>query len=118
MEEGVIDFRFASIILDKVSREIERIMGKGTVKELFNQLNETAPKFFKNIILRGGTMKAQLGITIPSKQHLIKTLESFQNNFSAFEVKSPTLEEIEKLCRIEVAQDPSLKLNYEKIFSK
>jgi|OSPMetMinimDraft_2_1075162.scaffolds.fasta_scaffold01195_4 Predicted exonuclease of the beta-lactamase fold involved in RNA processing len=117
-EEGVIDFRFASIILDKVSREIERIMGKGTVKELFNQLNETAPKFFKNIILRGGTMKAQLGITIPSKQHLIKTLESFQNNFSAFEVKSPTLEEIEKLCRIEVAQDPSLKLNYEKIFSK
>jgi len=117
-DEGWIDFRFVSLILEKVNTIIEEIMGKGITKELFKQLNDTAAKFFKNIILRGGTMKAQLGINIPSKEQLIKTLESFEKNFSVFDVKSPTLDEIEKLCRTEAIQDPSLKINYEKIFGK
>ncbi len=111
-----IDFKFVADVLEVLGESIAEVMGKSAVAKLFQQLNETAPKFFKNLILRGGTMKANLGIEIISMENLKEILENFNANFSRFGVKMPEISEIKKLCEQEILQDKSLKANYERVF--
>ena len=85
---------------------------------LFNQLNETLPKFFKNLVLKGGTMKAQLNIEISSLPKLKETLKSFEENFSIFNIKAPTIEEIKETCEEEIKANPNLKSIYERVFKE
>ncbi len=111
-----IDFKFVADILEVLSELITEVMGKSAVNKLFQQLNETAPKFFKNLILRGGTMKAHLGIEIISMENLKEILENFNTNFSRFGVNAPDISKIKKLCEQEIASDKNLKANYERVF--
>jgi Cft2 family RNA processing exonuclease len=117
-KDNAVDFTYPAFILENLGNILEKIHGKNTVRMLFNQLNETLPKFFKNLILKGGTMKAQLNIEISSLPKLKETLKSFEENFSRFNIKAPSIEEIKKLCEEEVKVNPNLKSIYERVFKE
>jgi len=111
-----IDFKFVSDLMEIISEIISEILGKSASNKLFNQLNETSPKFFKNLVLKGGTMKANLGIEIISLENLKEILNDFERNFSRFGVKAPSISEIRKLCEQELIIDNSLRNNYLRVF--
>lgn len=110
-------FDFSAEVLDKLSQIISQVLGKSAVEKLFAQLSDTAPKFFKNLVLKGGTMKANLGIEISSLIALKETIEDFERNFKRFSVRAPSIEEVKKLCEQEIAIDKSLKVVYDRVFS-
>jgi Cft2 family RNA processing exonuclease len=111
-----IDFKFVSDLMEIISEIISEILGKSASNKLFNQLNETSPKFFKNLILKGGTMKANLGVEIISLENLKEILNDFETNFSRFGIKAPSISEIKKLCEQELIIDNSLRNNYLRVF--
>jgi len=111
-----IDFKFPAIMLEAISNIIKDILGNQVVDILYNQLNETAPKFFKNLVLKGGTMKAYLGIEITSKDKLEEILNNFQENFKNKNIIAPSIEKVKMLCKEEVTRNKSLEEIYYKVF--
>jgi len=115
-KDSKIDFKFVGDLLEIISEIISDILGKSNSNKLFAQLNETSPKFFKNLVLKGGTLKADLGIKIQSLENLKEILKDFEINFSRFGIKAPSISEIKKLCEQELIIDNTYRNNYLRVF--
>ncbi|HLI46988.1 MAG TPA: MBL fold metallo-hydrolase [Geobacterales bacterium] len=115
-KDSRIDFKFVSDFLEVISEIISDILGKSNSNKLFAQLGETAAKFFKNLVLKGGTLKADLGIKIQSLENLKDILNDFETNFSRFGIKAPSVGEIKKLCEQELIVDNTYRNNYLRVF--